>query len=410
MSRSWITSRLSPWHGSVRWRKAPWKWEAFDLPARTFKTVENPARLSQAIPSYQGWSITTVPESRENFLFTLIAVSPQNQRIPLGLLPAEDRRWTSYTFIPPNPGAGHTKLTVAIGCLGGTAVLYSLPDGRKTRVYLGHSEAVYGLAPSADGRWLATASADETVRLWSLSGCDVRPALGATLVLDPQGGLTVADLGMRCFAREMGLERGDRITNCTRGPQRVQLAVATPDALRSSMESIEPGVTILVDVVRNGRPERFQTSRRDSPALSLFIGSKQEWIIWMPEGYYHSSIAGDRELLGWHVNKQPNVATTTAFYPMSRYQEQLRKREVVDRLLATGDVPRYPGPGAPGSSLRPASGSLSLQASRAERSWFRTRPRESGSRQPPALTTVGFALWSCRMAPSAILLTPTTRA
>src|SRR5271166_1989359 len=59
----------------------------------------------------------------------------------------------------------------------------------------------------------------------------------------------------------------------------------------------------------------------------------------MPEGYYHSSIAGDRELLGWHVNKQPNVATTTAFYPMSRYQEQLRKREIVDRLLATGDVP-----------------------------------------------------------------------
>ncbi len=318
--------------------KAAWKWEAFDLPARSFKSVENPAGLSQAITGYQGWSIATVPKSREDFLFTLIAVSPQGRRISLGLLPTEDRRWTSYTFIPPNPDAGHTKLTVAIGCLGGTVVMYSLPDGQKTRVYLGHAEAVYGLAPSADGRWLATASADETVRLWSLAGCDARPALGATVVPNPQGGLAVTDVDMRSFAREMGLQRGDRITKCTAGPKRVQLPFDTPDALRSSMESVEPGVTVYVDVVRNGRPDQLQTSRRDSPALSLFLGNNQEWIVWMPEGYYHSSIAGDRELLGWHVNKEPNVATTTAFYPMSRYEAQLRKREVIDRLLTTGDV------------------------------------------------------------------------
>jgi len=318
--------------------KAAWKWEAFDLPARSFKPVENPAGLSQAITGYQGWSIATVPKSREDFLFTLIAVSPQGRRISLGLLPIEDRRWTSYTFIPPNPDAGHTKLTVAIGCLGGTVVMYSLPDGPKTRVYLGHAEAVYGLAPSADGRWLATASADETVRLWSLAGCDARPALGATVVPDPQGGLTVTDVGMRSFAREMGLQRGDRIIKCTTGRQRTPLSVGTLDALRPSMESVEPGVPVYFDIVRNGRPDQFQTSRRDSPALSLFLGNNQEWIVWMPEGYYHSSIAGDRELLGWHVNKEPNVATTTAFYPMSRYEAQLRKREVIDRLLTTGDV------------------------------------------------------------------------
>ena len=58
----------------------------------------------------------------------------------------------------------------------------------------------------------------------------------------------------------------------------------------------------------------------------------------MPEGYYHSSIAGDRELLGWHVNKERDVATTTAFYPMSRYEAQLRKGEVIDGLLSSADV------------------------------------------------------------------------
>ena len=174
--------------------------------------------------------MATVPNSRDDFLFTLIAVSPQGQRIPLGLIPGEDLRWSCYSFIPPNPVAGHPKLTVAIGCLGGSVVLFSLPDGQKTRVFLGHAEAVYGLAPSTDGRWLATASADETVRLWSLSGCDSRPALGATLVPGPQGGMTIADVGLRSFAREMGLQRGDRITGCTRGGKHESLAFDTPES------------------------------------------------------------------------------------------------------------------------------------------------------------------------------------
>ena len=103
---------------------------------------------------------------------------------------------------------------------------------------------------------------------------------------------------------------------------------------------------ILIAVRRGERPEQFQTTRRDSPVLSLFPGSDREWVTWMPEGYYDTSIAGDRRLLGWHVNK--GLAVPPEFYPMSRYEAQLRQPLVIDTLLRTADAV-----GAVGALARP---------------------------------------------------------
>src|SRR5690606_7751060 len=59
---------------------------------------------------------------------------------------------------------------------------------------------------------------------------------------------------------------------------------------------------------------------------------------------YDTSIAGDRRLLGWHLNhldtRDPNrwLSLPSEFFPMSRYEKQLRKPEVIDAVIRTGDA------------------------------------------------------------------------
>ncbi|MDR3618402.1 MAG: hypothetical protein P4L85_03555 [Paludisphaera borealis] len=314
-------------------------WEGFDLAERRFVPVAPGDALSRAVRSTPGWKFT--PRA-----FDRIALEPaQGAEIPLQLSPL-DGRWSSFTFIPANAQAGHPKLCVAIGCEEGGVLIYSLPDGVRTRFLLGHSGAVQGMAPSADGRWLITSSADMTLSLWSLTGCDARPALGASIAPDAPGpGGVVQKVLSRSFAERMGLKVGDRIERITQTSRREPLAIERLDAeLASIAPSLADQTSFQVHRQGVGTAIPMTTSRSDVPSLSLFPGGDREWVVWMPEGYYETSIAGDRRLLGWHLNhldtRDPNrwLSLSSEFFPMSRYEKQLRRPDVIDAVLKTGDA------------------------------------------------------------------------
>ena len=295
-------------------------WEGFDLRARRFIPVEHPDQFRRAFDGFNGWSLK--PDRANPQRLQVVRAGANPVVIDLD---GVNGRWMSHTFIPPDAGAGHPNPAVAIGCREGMIVIHGLADGQKTRELLGHSGPVYGLAPSPDGRWLASVSADQTLRLWSLAGCDSRPPLGARLERDAQGYWIVKEVAVRSFAEQMGVKVDDRVAGAWKwqGSGREALAIERLDA---EIDTIPPsfGVRLVLDLIRAGArvAPMPQTSRRDQPALSLLAAANKEWILWMPEGYYDTSIAGDSRLLGWHVNRVERrngriEVLPSGFYPMS---------------------------------------------------------------------------------------------
>lgn len=68
--------------------------------------------------------------------------------------------------------------------------------------------------------------------------------------------------------------------------------------------------------------------------VSMFFAG-EDWIIWTPQGYFHSSPDGDR-LVGWHINQGPDQE---ARYVRARQLRQhLHSPEIVRRAILTGDA------------------------------------------------------------------------
>ncbi len=316
---------------------APSPWETFDLRERRPGGPAAEAGLRRAVTELDGWRFRALDFDRVEFV--------PAQGPPLTItIPATDVRWSSFTFIPADAKAGHPDPCAAVGTEDGAIWVYNLRDRSRTRIFLGHGGAVHAMAPSADGRWLASCSADMTVALWNLAGCHARPSLGVTLAPDPQGRMAVQSVAPRSAASRLGLKPGDLILSAARRsvPGAIdltkleELAAAIPPDLNDpiALRIVRPGVV-------EGPP--LSTSRADVPALRLFAAPDREWVVWMPEGFYETSIAGDRRLIGWHVN---HVDTTNPvdfrslpsdFFPMSRFEAQLRRPAVIDALLNTGD-------------------------------------------------------------------------
>jgi hypothetical protein len=69
--------------------------------------------------------------------------------------------------------------------------------------------------------------------------------------------------------------------------------------------------------------------------LTVFPASDGEWVAWTPEGYYASSLHGDR-YIGWQVNQGPNHAAL--YYPATQFQSQYYRPDAVAEYVQTGDI------------------------------------------------------------------------
>ena len=287
------------------------------------------AALARAVPTFDGWTVTPRDEH------TLELAHPDGRRRTLRLDPRIDGRWWSWSFVPPGPN--HPSPTLAVGHVLGISI-FRLDSGARVRLFTGHGGPVYGLAPSPDGRWLASGSSDQTIRLWRLAGSDTISPLGATFGPAPgaDGLLEVRTIAPRGFAEAMDLRKGDLVEIFVLG-RPMPLA-----ELAARADGSPPGLMIEFKVRRGpGRAEVFlNTSKHDAPALTLFPGEDREWALWMTDGYYDTSKAGDHLHLGWHRNPpaRDRLTEPTDAFPADKFEAELRRPKVIDTLLDTADV------------------------------------------------------------------------
>lgn len=335
----------------------------------------DPAGVSRSLTAWGGYSVRVVPQTNQ-----LEVVGPNGAARPIVLDRDRHGAWMTWSFIPP--AEGHPRPCLAVACQFGVVILALDPNGPPTRTRFldGHAAEVLDLAPDPAGRWLVTGGADQTVRLWSLNQCDRVPALGARFVRQGPR-LVVTEVDARSPADLQGLKRGDQLTYAfvDNGQKDQNLVSADPrNNPEGALAQSEPGLPISLKFVRPNPlvlqgdyraimtrtdallalPKsteslpgvlRLTSRKADSPILTLFQAG-QDWIVWTPQGFYETSVQGDRFYLGWHLNNneqnillKPDLKPTpTSFVPMITFQDRLRRPAVLERLLRTGSLPADP--------------------------------------------------------------------
>lgn len=208
------------------------------------------------------------------------------------------------------------------------------------RHFRGHFDYVTSLAVSRDGRYLASGSADGTVRIWSLSsylqGRAPPSRWGAEFAVDDDK-LIVKKIDPAGPLFYKGVREGDELTSVGwLDEKRAGKSDTQPEAIAKRLQDVSWQTQILFRFARNGvqRPP-FQLLPAWQPLANLFVNTDDEWAYWTPEGYYDASANG-HTLFGWQVNR--GLLQTPEFFRADQFRKNLERPDVMERLLPTGSL------------------------------------------------------------------------
>ena len=321
----------------------PATYEAFDLARRRFQILPRD-QLQRAINSLNGWTMRTDSQSAPSR-------GSAPERTSMAMRPGHGEGAELVVLFDHSPRPGSSKGDRGSRMRGGNCHLRPRNRTARTRAFAGHGSAVVSVAPSPDGHWLASSSFDQTVMLYPLEGCDVRPGFGATFQQRPDGAWVVAKVEPRGFAAGLGLQSNDVIvraetlvnnSHAKYAPATMAPLVRLVDDLRPALDTVAIWAQRVVQLPMLGALQLdlppVQSTKRNNPALTVMPGMDREWVIWTPQGFYDTSIEGDARFLGWHINADFRSIQPSDFVPIGTYAKRMFQPKVLDRLWQTRDV------------------------------------------------------------------------
>ncbi len=208
--------------------------------------------------------------------------------------------------------ADGATLVVAAGITGldGAAELFSVPTGQRLARFEGHRDAVQDAELSPDGRWLATASYDRSIRLWKVAdhslvwSNSVHNGAVFDLAFDPSGAVLAsasADQTVKLWRVRDGL----RLDTLNQPQGDLNRVLFTPDGQH----------VLAVGVDR--RIHQWRLVSRETPALNPVVTARfahDAGIVSMAlsrDGRHLVTAAIDRSLKQWRLPELQEVASWT---------------------------------------------------------------------------------------------------
>jgi len=325
----------------------------FDFAKRQVAAVDATWRIDA--PSTAGWKITTslvgppnIPA--QSFARFEIVHGASSKSIDL----AKAQALSAYAFTPQTPASKTPLLAVATHD-GNQPVLalINAATGEQIRQFTAHSDRIYALAFSADGRLLASVSEDQTACVWSLTDVDrvigKRGRIAGLVVRQRQADLEVLDIQESSPAKGK-LQVGELITGLVQNG--ALKPVPTPLAFYEAIFRTTPGQTVTLrcksaGVERDVTVGVGQGVDERKPLFSLFIIpddknhkiEEAEWIGWNPVGPYEASSPRAERYLGWHFNTG-DAKTPTRFLHAEAHHKEYYREGILQKLIDRGELGR----------------------------------------------------------------------